>query len=324
MIKKGKVEDAKITPTDIFKTPTIFTKNSHEFYQNSHVFFMEITEQTGLVLEGGGMRGIFTCGVLDAFMKHEVWFNYVIGVSAGAGNGASYISKQIRRARYSNIDLLKKYDFIGFKTLVTRGTMFDMQLLYDKFPKEIFPYDFETYQKNPAVFEAVTTNCLTGRAEYFAEKNNHERLLKILRASASLPYISKMVEVDGVPMLDGGLVDSIPVERAMATGHPTNIVILTRNVGYRKKEKDRKIPAFIYKKYPRLRVALSNRAKIYNTQLELVEKLEAEGKVICIRPENPIEVDRIEKNVEKLEALYQEGYRLGERFCLQHLKTAKP
>lgn len=280
---------------------------------------MEITENTGLVLEGGGMRGIFTCGVLDALMKHEVWFNYVIGVSAGAGNGASYMSKQIRRARYSNIDLLKKYDFIGLKSLFTKGTIFDMQLLYDKFPNEIFPYDFEAYKKNPAVFEMVTTNCVSGRAEYFQEKEDPQRLLKILRASGSLPYVSKMVEIDGVPMLDGGMVDSIPVQRSMDTGHETNLVILTRNAGYRKKEKDRKIPAFIYKKYPRLRLALSNRAKLYNAQLELVEKLEAEGKVICIRPENPIEVDRIEKNVEKLEALYQEGYRLGERFCLQHI-----
>lgn len=283
---------------------------------------MEITENTGLVLEGGGMRGIFTCGVLDALMKHEVWFNYVIGVSAGAGNGASYMSKQIRRARYSNIDLLKKYDFIGLKSLFTKGTIFDMQLLYDKFPNEIFPYDFEAYKKNPAVFEMVTTNCVTGRAEYFQEKEDPQRLLKILRASGSLPYVSKMVEIDGVPMLDGGMVDSIPLQRAIDTGHETNLVILTRNPGYRKKEKDRKIPAFIYKKYPRLRLALSNRAKIYNAQLELVEKLEAEGKVICIRPENPIEVDRIEKNVEKLEALYQEGYRLGERFCNEYKVTS--
>lgn len=261
------------------------------------------------------MRGVFTCGVLDALMKHEMWFNYVIGVSAGAGNGASYMSRQIRRARCSNIDLLKKYDFIGIKHLFTKGTIFDMNLLYDKFPNEIFPYDFEAYRNNPAVFEAVTTNCLTGRAEYFHERNNHQRLLKILRASGSLPYVSNMVEIDGVPMLDGGLVDSIPVQRAMDCGHETNVVILTRNKGYRKKEPDRKVPPFIYKKYPRLRYVLSNRAKVYNAQLELVERLEEEGKVICIRPEKPIEVDRIEKDVEKLEALYQEGYRLGEVFC---------
>ena len=281
---------------------------------------MEISENTGLVLEGGGMRGIFTCGVLDALMKHEMWFNYVIGVSAGAGNGASYMSKQIRRARCSNIDLLQEYDFIGLKPLFTKGTIFDMNLLYDKFPNEIFPYDFEAFQNNPAVFEVVTTNCVTGRAEYFHERTNHPRLLKILRASGSLPYVSKMVYLDGVPMLDGGLVDSIPVQRAMDVGHETNVVILTRNKGYRKKEQDRKVPAFVYKKYPRLRYVLSNRAKVYNAQLELVERLEEEGKVICIRPEKPIEVDRIEKDVEKLEALYQEGFQLGEAFCEKYKK----
>lgn len=276
---------------------------------------MTITENTGLVLEGGGMRGVFTCGVLDAFMKHEMWFNYVIGVSAGAGNGASYMSRQIRRARCSNIDLLKKYDFIGFKQLLRKGTIFDMDLLYDKFPNEIFPYDYEAYRANPAVFEMVTTNCITGRAEYFTEKDDSERMLKILRASGSLPFISKMVEIDGVPMLDGGLVDSIPLRRSMDLGHETNVVILTRNVGYRKKEKDRKVPAFIYKNYPRLRLVLSSRAKVYNKQLALVEQMEEEGKVICIRPEKPLEVDRIEKDVEKLERLYQEGYQLGEKFC---------
>ena len=254
---------------------------------------MEISQNTGLVLEGGGMRGVFTCGVLDALMKHEMWFGYVIGVSAGAGNGASYMSKQIRRARCSNIDLLQKYHFVGIKHLFTKGTIFDMNLLYDRFPNEIFPYDFETYRDNPTVFEIVTTNCLTGRAEYFQEKSDHQRLLKILRASGSLPYVSKMVEIDGVPMLDGVLVVSIPVQRAMYTGHPTNVVILTRNKGYRKQEPDRKVPAFIYKKFPRLRFVLSNRAKSYNAQLALVEQLEAEGKVICIRPEKPIEVDRM-------------------------------
>lgn len=279
---------------------------------------MEISSNTGLVVEGGGMRGVFTCGVLDALMKHEMWFNYVIGVSAGAGNAASYMSKQIRRARYSNIDLLKKYDFIGIKHLFSKGTIFDMNLLYDKFPNEIFPYDFDAYCSNPAVFEMVTTNCITGRAEYFQERSSHQRLLKILRASGSLPYVSKMVEIDGVPMLDGGLVDSIPVQRAMDCGHETNLVILTRNKGYRKKEPDRKVPAFVYKNYPRLRFVLSNRAKCYNAQLDLVDRLEEEGKIVCIRPENPIEVDRIEKDVDKLEALYQEGYRLGEQFCEEY------
>lgn len=276
----------------------------------------QITNNTGLVLEGGGMRGVFTCGVLDAFMKNELWFNYVVGVSAGSGNGASYLSRQIGRAKVSNIDFLEKYDFIGIKQLIKTGCIFDTELLYDKFPNELYPYDFETYRNNPAVFEIVTTNCKTGRAEYFTEKENHDRLLTILKASGSLPYVSKIVNVDGKPMLDGGLADSIPVKRSMDIGHETNVVVLTRNRGYRKKEPDFKIPRFIYKEYPRLRYVLSNRAKIYNEQLELVDQLEKEGKVMCIRPEKPIVVGRLEKNTAKLQDLYNEGFELGQRFCM--------
>ena len=129
---------------------------------------MKITAKTGLVLEGGGMRGVFTSGVLDAFMKHEIWFPYVVAVSAGACNGLSYMSHQARRARYSNIDMLKKYDYISLKKLIKDGTIFDANILYDRFPNEIVPYDYDTYEHNPAVFEAVTTNCLTGRAEYLS------------------------------------------------------------------------------------------------------------------------------------------------------------
>ena len=276
---------------------------------------MHIERNTGLVLEGGGMRGVFTSGVLDAFMKHGVYFRYVVAVSAGACNGMSYISRQPRRARLSNIDFLSQYGYIGWRHLLTQGCIFDQELLYDKFPNEYLPFDFDTFFQWSATFEMVTTNCLTGQAEYLTESKDRQRSLDIVRASSSLPYVSKIVKVDGTPMLDGGIVDSIPVMRAIETGHPQNVVILTRNKGYRSKERDRKIPAFVYKKYPRLRVALSRRVAAYNEQLELVERLEATGKIVCIRPERPMEVGRIEKDTDKLERLYQEGFMLGNAFC---------
>lgn len=276
---------------------------------------MHIERNTGLVLEGGGMRGVFTSGVLDAFMKHSVYFRYVVAVSAGACNGMSYISRQPRRARLSNIDFLTQYGYIGWRHLLTQGCIFDQELLYDKFPNEYIPFDFDTYFQRSATFEMVTTNCLTGQAEYLTESKDRQRSLDIVRASSSLPYVSKIVWVDGKPMLDGGIVDSIPVMRAMKTGHPQNVVILTRNKGYRSKERDRKIPHFIYKKYPRLRVALSHRVAVYNAQLELVERLEATGKIVCIRPERPMEVGRMEKDTGKLERLYEEGFMLGNAFC---------
>lgn len=276
---------------------------------------MHIERNTGLVLEGGGMRGVFTSGVLDAFMKHSVYFRYVVAVSAGACNGMSYISRQPRRARLSNIDFLTQYGYIGWRHLLKQGCIFDQELLYDKFPNEYIPFDFDTYFQRSATFEMVTTNCLTGQAEYLTESKDRQRSLDIVRASSSLPYVSKIVMVDGIPMLDGGIVDSIPVMRAVETGHPQNVVILTRNKGYRSKERDRKIPHFIYKKYPRLRVALSHRVAVYNAQLELVERLEAAGRIVCIRPERPMEVGRMEKDTDKLERLYEEGFMLGNAFC---------
>ncbi|WP_279112322.1 patatin-like phospholipase family protein [Hoylesella timonensis] len=276
---------------------------------------MQIDRNTGLVLEGGGMRGVFTCGVLDAFMKHDLYFRYVVAVSAGACNGMSYISRQPRRARFSNIDLLSKYDYIGLRHLVTQGCIFDQKLLYDKFPNEYVPFDFDTYFSSPSTFEMVTTNCLTGLPAYLTEKQNKQRALDIVRASSSLPFVSKIVEIDQIPMLDGGITDSIPVIRSMATGHHKNVVILTRQKGYRSTERDRKIPHFIYKKYPRLRVALSRRVATYNEQLELVDQLEAAGQIVCIRPQDPVEVGRMEKDTAKLERLYQEGYMLGDDFC---------
>ena len=276
---------------------------------------MHIERNTGLVLEGGGMRGVFTSGVLDAFMKHGVYFRYVVAVSAGACNGMSYISRQPRRARLSNIDFLTQYGYIGWRHLLTQGCIFDQELLYDKFPNEYLPFDFDTFFQWSATFEMVTTNCLTGQAEYLTESKDRQRSLDIVRASSSLPYVSKIVKVDGIPMLDGGIVDSIPVMRAMETGHPQNVVILTRNKGYRSKGHDRKIPHFIYKNYPRLRVALSRRVAAYNEQLELVERLEELGEVVCIRPQRPIEVGRMEKDTGRLERLYQEGFMLGNAFC---------
>ena len=280
-----------------------------------------IIRKMGLVLESGGMRGVFTSGVLDAFMKYDLYFNYVVAVSAGACNGLSYISRQPRRARLSNIDMLVKYNYIGLRHLVTQGCIFDPELLYDRFPNELIPYDYDTYFASPSTFEMVVTNCNTGRAEYLTEKDgDRQRLLDICRASSSLPYVSNVIDVDGQPYLDGGIVDSIPVGRAIDMGYDRNVLVLTRNRGYRNTSKDRKIPKFIYKKYPRLRVALSRRIAEYNHQLDMVEEMEVKGLVDVIRPLRPMDVDRIEKDEKKLEALYEEGFRLGEEFCLRYLE----
>ena len=279
---------------------------------------MEINHQTGLVLEGGGMRGVFTSGVLDALMKHAIYFRYVVAVSAGACNGMSYVSRQPRRARIANIDYLSRYHYIGLRHLAQQGCIFDRDLLYNKFPNQLIPVDFDEYFQHADTFEVVTTNCLTGRAMYLTETQSRQRAIDILRSSSSLPYVSSIVTVDGIPMLDGGIVDSIPVARAISQGHATNVVVLTRNKGWRDTSLDLKQPRFVYRQYPRLRLALSRRHEVYNQQIELVDRLEAEGKIVCIRPIRPLEVGRMEIDVEKLERLYQEGFDLGEAFAQQY------
>jgi predicted patatin/cPLA2 family phospholipase len=267
-----------------------------------------LDERSGLVLEGGGMRGVFTCGVLDNFMDRGIRFPYSIGVSAGACNGLSYMSGQRGRAKYSNIDLLDKYRYIGLKKLLLTGNIMDFDLLFDKFPNEIIPYDYEAYAQCKERYEMVTTSCVTGEACYYDEKLSPERIIGIVRASSSLPFVCPIAYVDGEPMLDGGIADSIPIERARALGYDRNVVVLTRNRGYRKPDKKGVVPPFMYRKYPALREAIANRNKLYNTQLELIERLEDEDEIVVIRPEKPIVVDRMERDVQKLLDLYNEGY----------------
>lgn len=269
---------------------------------------MEINEKTGLVLEGGGMRGVFTCGVLDYMMDNGIRFPYVIGVSAGACNGLSYLSRQRGRAKFSNIDMLEKYRYIGLRYLPKKRNIMDFDLLFHDFPERILPYDYDAYFSSPERYVMVTTNCLTGRAEYLEEKHDKNRVIDIVRASSSLPYICPIAYVDGIPMLDGGIVDSIPLLHSIADGNEYNVVVLTRNRGYRKTAHDVKVPRFIYSRYPRLRVALSRRCRVYNEQLQLVERLEDEGRITVIRPEKPVVVDRIERDTNKLRTFYDEGY----------------
>ena len=274
---------------------------------------IQINDKSALVLEGGGMRGVFTCGVLDYLMDHKISFPYTVGVSAGACNGLSYMSHQRGRGRYSNIDLLAKYKYIGLRPLLKRRGLIDQQLLFHRFPDRILPYNYKAYAENPNRFEMVTTDCVSGMACYWEEKLDEKRIIDIVKASSSLPYACPIIYVDGKPMLDGGIVDSIPLMRAYGQGFDDCVVVLTRNRGYRKSDKEVMVPRFIYKEYPRLRVALRNRNKIYNEQLEMVERLEDEGKIKVIRPMKPIVVDRMETSVRKLTDLYEEGYACAKR-----------
>ena len=267
-----------------------------------------LTPTSGLILEGGGMRGVFTCGVLDNLMDRGIRFPYTIGVSAGACNGLSYMSGQRGRGKYSNITLLEEYRYIGLKQLLLKGNIMDFDLLFYEFPERIIPYDYEAFAKCEERYEMVTTSCRTGQACYFDEKEDPKRIIDIVKASSSLPFVSPISYVDGEPMLDGGISDSIPILRARELGFDNNLVVLTRNKGYRKPQKPTRVPPFFYRKYPKLREMIRKRNACYNEQIEMVERLETEGKLTVIRPVNPIVVDRMERDTQKLLDLYNEGY----------------
>ena len=229
------------------------------------------------------------------------------------------MSGQRGRAKSSNIDLMDKYHYVGLKYLFTQGCIMDFKLLFEDFPERIIPYDYDAYFSNQSRFVMVTTNCLTGKAEYLEEKSSSERVMSIVRASSSLPYVTNITYVDGVPMLDGGIVDSIPVRYALDQGYEKLVVILTRNRGYRKKEGKTRIAKAFYRKYPALQTALMERNIVYNRTMELIESLEDQGKITVIRPIRPVEVGRMEKDTAKLSALYQEGYDIAK--CLSSISA---
>ena len=265
-------------------------------------------------MEGGANRGIFTAGVLDYLMERDFHFPYVVGTSAGACNATGYVSGQIGRMKKCTIITEKKNSYVTMKNMVKTHTLLDMDMIFEKYPEEIFPFDFDTFFQSDTQCEMVVTNCMTGKAEYLSEHADGKRLMEICRASSSMPLATEMVPIDGIPYLDGGIADSIPIVRSLKTGHKRNVIILTRNKGYRKKgskRADRMYELVYGKNYSNLVYALENRAKNYNRILDYIEKWEKEEKVFVIRPEIP-PVARLEKDAGKLEEFYQHGYDLME------------
>lgn len=275
-------------------------------------------EKGTLILEGGAVRGVFTSGVLDYLMERDMYFSHVVGVSAGACNGVSYVSEQIERTKKCMIHQENEYDYyVGISRFIKEKSLLNMDMIFDKFPNEIYPFDYNTYFNSKIFTEWVTTNCITGKAEYMDDRTNKERLMKICRASSSMPLISPIVNIDGVPYLDGGLSDSIPIRRAMKYGNKKIVLVLTKNKGYRKKfvtKARRKLYESAYKKYPELVKTLIKRPVIYNRTLEKIEKLEEQGKIFVVRPETMM-ISRLERNVEKQEEFYKHGYEeMGKKY----------
>lgn len=269
-----------------------------------------------IVLEGGATRGVFTSGVLDYLMEEDLYFSHVIGVSAGSCNGVDYVSRQIGRTKKCMIPEKKEYSYYsGVRSAIKKKSILDMDMVFDTFPKKIYPFDFETYFQSDMVCEIVTTNCETGKAEYMTEQSDPDRLMKLCRASSSMPLLSPIVNIDGVPYLDGGLADSVPIRRALQSGNEKIVLVLTRNPGYRKKPISKgtvKLYRRAYKKYPNLVHAAIYRNHVYNKTMELVERLEEEEKIFVIRPLVPT-VSRLERDETALTAFYQHGYNLMKR-----------
>ena len=273
-------------------------------------------EKATLVLEGGATRGVFTSGILDYLMEEDLYFSHVLGVSAGSCNGVDYVSRQIGRTKKCMIPEKKEYSYYsGVRSAIKEKSILDMDMVFDTFPKKIYPFDFETYFQSDMVCEIVTTNCETGKAEYMTEQSDPDRLMKLCRASSSMPLLSPIVNIDGVPYLDGGLADSVPIRRALQSGNEKIVLVLTRNLGYRKKPISKgtvKLYRRAYKKYPNLVHAAIYRNHVYNKTMELVERLEEEEKIFVIRPLVPT-VSRLERDETALTAFYQHGYNLMKR-----------
>lgn len=271
---------------------------------------MDIKKAT-LVLEGGATRGVFTSGVLDYLMEQDVYLSHIIGVSAGACNAVDYVSKQPGRTRDCMIPTDKTGNYYyGFRDFMREKSLMNMDLIFDRFPNEILPFDFDTYFASEIRCELVTTNCRTGKAEYMTEEHDRERLMRICRASCSMPLLTPIVNIDDVPYLDGGLADSVPIRRAQKTGNEKIVVVLTKNRGYRKSVLSpamQKVYRRAYKSYPELIRTILRRSFEYNKTMNYLDQLEKRGEIFILRPQvKP--VSRLERNKETLHAFYEHGY----------------
>lgn len=277
-------------------------------------------EKIGLVLEGGGMRGIYTAGVLDYFLEQKIEIPYVIGVSAGACMGSSYVSKQPERNRRVNTEFLQHPDYISFRNLFRKKELFGMDLIFNIIPNELDPFDFDSFYEAKQKFIVGTTNCITGEPSYFEKDQlvNSTDMLNIIRASSSLPLMAPIVEFEKLMLMDGGIADPIPIRKSELDGNKKNIVVLTRNAGYRKKpSRGNWYLQKKYKEYPGLIEAVNKRYQVYNEQLDYIEEQEREGNILVIRPVNKLKVGRVERNKERLLDLYKEGYEDAKRLDVQ-------
>lgn len=276
--------------------------------------------KTGLILEGGGMRGIFTAGVLDYFMENDIKFDNIIGVSAGACHAASYVSHQIGRSYDVSTKYLNDKNYCGLYSYIKTGDIFGAEMLYKTIPEKLDPIDNKTFKSNTMKLQVAVTNAHTGMCEY-PYINDLSTDTQYIRASSSLPIVSKVVKIGGKEYFDGGITDSIPLKQSENEGFEKNVVILTQARSYTKSpNKAIALAKIKLRKYPQVVNAMKNRHIMYNETLEYIKKREKEGFVFVIAPPHPLEVARVDKNIEHLRQAYLIGCETAKN-CFNQMKN---
>ena len=272
-------------------------------------------EKLGLVLEGGAMRGLWTAGITDVMMENDIWPDGLIGVSAGAAFGCNYKSRQIGRAIRYNTQYAKDGRYSGLKSLLTTGNYFNAEFGYHIMPNQLDIFDDDAFNQNPMVFYVVCTDVETGQPIYKELKTTSEETYDWIRASASMPLVSKIVELEGYKLLDGGVADSIPLAYFESLGYKRNVVILTQPLGYQKAH-NRLMPLMrmSLRGYPKMIEAMDKRHIMYNRQLEFVAQAEREGRCLVIRPENKIPIGHISHDPNQMRLVYEQGRTVGEQY----------
>jgi len=277
--------------------------------------------KTGLVLEGGALRGLFSAGVMDVMMEHGVTADAVVGVSAGAVFGCNFKSRQIGRTIRYNKKYCRQWRFGSFRSLLLTGDYYGADFCYRRIPEELDVFDVKTYQQTDMTFDVVCTDIETGEAAYHRCSSAMGEDLKWMRASASMPLASTPVEIDGRKYLDGGIADSIPLHYMESLGIKHNIVILTQPRGF-VKEKNRLLPIlrWVLKKYPKLIKTLEERHEKYNAMTREIEEKEAAGEILVIRPEAPLGIGAASHDAQEMERVYQLGRTMGEKRIKEIMK----
>ena len=272
----------------------------------------------GLVLEGGAMRGLYTSGVLDVFLDNNIKVDGIIGVSAGVLFGVNYVSKQKGRSIRYNKKFARDKRYMGMRSFLTTGNIINKDFAYYEIPTKLDIFDEETFEKSDTDFWATVTNIETGEAEYIKLEKPIEQM-EVLRATSAMPLVSKIVEWDNKKYLDGGVSDSIPVEKCKSMGYDKILVVLTRTIEYRKKKANSLLAKIKYKEYPKLVETMENRYKKYNETVEKIIDMENKKEIFVIRPSKNLKLKRIEKDIDKLQAMYDLGIRDCNK-CLNSLK----